>query len=215
MKKLSIFTIACCAVFSLIAPSQAQVELTSNGDFEAGDVSDWTSFPTATSTFAATNAPADVFDGGFSGTIANTDPASAAVVKQANLGIGTVNPGDLITISFWAKGNYANGGVSFAEFFSEVDGGGTSKAEILGGGPLFGGASSATYQPFSFMTTAGPDVSGGVTLQFTATTGGAAGSSAELFIDNVSVSVPGAIPEPGSMALLSLLGLGAATIRRR
>ncbi len=65
---------------------------------------------------------------------ANLDPGllrCGIVIKQANRGIGLVNPGDEVTISFDYRGTTSAGGVIFAEFFSELSGGGTSKAEIL------------------------------------------------------------------------------------
>lgn len=182
------------------------LELTSNGGFEAGDTSDWVSFPTGNSTFGVTG---DANSGVFAGELINLASGSAAVIKQANLGIGLVNPGDEITVSFSAKGEGVAGGVSFAEFFSELDGGGTSAAEIFTGAPLL---LTDQYQDFMFTTTAGPDVSGGVTLQLTATTGANIGSTMSLFIDDVSVSI--AIPEP-STTLLAGLGLLAGAVRRR
>ena len=194
------------AVCALLTPSLASaIELATNGGFETGDTSGWTEFPTANSTF---NITSDSNSGAWAAEVFNNDSASAAVVKQANVGIGVVNPGDEVTISFAAKGSFAEGGVSFAEFFSEIDGGGTSSSEILSGGPL---ALTDQYQDFVFTTTAGADVSGGVSLQFTATTGGAPGSTAVVFIDDVSISV---VPEP-STALLAGLGLVAGFVRRR
>ena len=92
-----------------------------------------------------------------------------------------------VTISFDAKGSLAAGGVAFAEFFSELDGGGVSASEILGGGPLT--LNPDTYTNFTFETTTGPDVSGGVTVQLTATTGGDPASSALVFYDNLTVVI--------------------------
>ena len=187
-------------------------ELTSNGGFEAGDLSGWADFTgTADPGFPGTfNISTDPNTGSFAGEVFNNQLASSAVVKQANLGIGLVQPGDEIEISFAAKGDFLIGGVLVAEFFSELDGGGVSSAEILGGQPLFF-ASQAEYQTFTFTTIAGPDVSGGVTVQFAAITGGAAGSLALAFIDDVSVRI---IPAPAGVAAFGLAGLAAARRRR-
>ncbi|MFT5424594.1 MAG: hypothetical protein ACI89L_002390, partial [Phycisphaerales bacterium] len=159
------------------ASSSAQFELTTNGGFETGDTSGWEYFPTPASTFFADGS--DSHTGTFMGSLENLTEGTAAVIKQANMGVGIVTPGEVITISFWAKSINGIGGVNFAEFFSELDGGGTSKSEILGGAPLF--APSDVWTFYSFTTTAGPDVGGGVTLQLTSTTGAIIGSTSQFF----------------------------------
>ena len=77
------------------------------------------------------------------------------------------------------------GGVVFAEFFSELSGGGTSKAEIFTGGPL---TPDPDWTSYSFNTTLGPDVSGGVTLQLKASCGPVPGCGVDVFFDNVSIT---------------------------
>jgi hypothetical protein len=186
------------------------LELTTNGGFEFGDTSSWQSFPSPNSTFVVST---DANSGMFSGELENLASTSAAVIKQANLGVGVVNPGDAITISFAAKGTLGVGGVIFAEFFSEIAGGGTSAAQILGGGPL---NITGSWQTFNFMTVAGPNVSGGVTLQFAAATGAIIGSTAEVLIDDASVSLavsgplnycgPAVVNSSGASAVMSATG---------
>ncbi|MFT4543345.1 MAG: hypothetical protein ACI841_004771 [Planctomycetota bacterium] len=156
-------------------------DLTVNGDFETGDTSSWTSFPTASSSFAVTS---DANSGSWAGEIHNSAGTSAHVVKQANIGIGTVTPGATIDISFAAKGVGVLGGVAFAELFSEISGGGVSSAVLLGGAPI---AVTGSWQTFNYTATAGGDVSGGITLQFAVVTGADIGSEMELFIDDVTV----------------------------
>jgi hypothetical protein len=200
----------CISAFAILAAASTAmggIELTTNGGFEAGDTSGWQYFATPASTFGVDST--SPYAGGFNGNLENLTEGSAALIKQANMGIGLVNPGDEITISFWAKNINGVGGVNFAEFFSEVDGGGVSSSQILGGAPLFASATEWTF--YQFTTFAGPDVSGGVTLQFTATTGAVIGSTSQLLIDDVSVTV---IPAPGAMALLGLGGLMAGRRRR-
>jgi MYXO-CTERM domain-containing protein len=85
----------------------------------------------------------------------------------------------------------------------------TTPSEILGGGPL---ALTDTYQTFHFSVVAGPDVSGGITLQFAAVTGADAGSVSVLFLDDASVTV---VPAPPAAGALGLAGLVGCTRRRR
>jgi hypothetical protein len=155
-----------------------------NFGFEAGDASEWQYSPTASGSLVIDDFGQS--QGIYSAELFNNFPSSGAVLKKANLGIGVVNPGDEITITFDARGFGSNGGVAFAEFLSELDGGGTSSSVILGGVPL---PVTGQWAPFSFTVTAGPDVSGGVTVQFVAVTGGDPNSSMELYVDNLSVVV--------------------------
>jgi hypothetical protein len=108
------------------------------------------------------------------------------------------------------------GGVAFAEFFTELEGGGTSSAQLLGGAPLAINADPEVWTTFNFTVFAGPDVSGGITLQLGATTGPAGGTS--MFYDNVSVSVfslNNVVPEPTTLMLAAAGALGVVAIRRR
>ena len=193
------------------AASAATVNVAVNGGFETGDFSGWTQFPSGTQTvggFAPT-------EGAFAAELLNNNPGSASLIKNANIGIGVVTPVAPVTISFDARGATNAGGVAFAEFFSELSGGGVSATEILGGAPLALNADPAAWTSFTFNTITGPDVSGGVTLQLTATTGADPSSSAQIFYDNVRVSVAGVVPEPGSLAVLCLGSVGIVLRRRR
>jgi len=192
-----------------LAANAAALELAVNGGFETGDTTSWTPFVDSPSTFSAEGT--SPHSGSFNGKIENVVSGSAALVKQANVGVGIVTPMQDITINFWARGSAEAGGVHFAELFSELDGGGTSKSEILSGGPLFP-PSDTVWTEYTFNTTLGSDVSGGVTLQFNAATGANIGSTATFEIDDVSISV---VPEPASLALLGFAGLALVSRRRR
>jgi hypothetical protein len=165
-------------------------ELTVNGDFEAGNTSGWEFFSND-GTFAATMAQSN--GGLWSGNLVASVPAgggppSFPVIKQANIGIGTVQPNSTATISFDLFGSVSGaGGVFFAEFFSELTGGGVSSSVILGGGPLF---PNGTWTTYTFNTPTGNDVSGGVTLQLKADCGANPGCTVDAYIDNVSVTTP-------------------------
>ena len=129
---LPLALLSCSTAFGLCLASFSG-ELAMNGGLETGDTTSWEYFPSPNSTFMVTT---DSNSGGFAGQVFNPDQAAAAVIKQANLGVGVVNPGDAISISFAAKGSGMAGGISFAEFFSEIAGGGVSSSEILSGAPL-------------------------------------------------------------------------------
>lgn len=209
IKPLSFALLSLAIAFAPNSQLEADLLLTTNGDFESGDTTGWTSFAMGSQTFDVTN---DAANGSSAGLLTNLIDGQPLVVKQANLGVGVVVVGETVSISFDAKGEGVLGGVAFAEFFSEIDGGGTSSAEILGGGPL---ALTNTYQTFNFTATTGTDISGGVTLQFNAATGANIGSTSTLFIDNVSVSVVRAVPEPGSAIVIGLVAIGILSNRRR
>ncbi len=202
MKNLRTPIVAATALL-LCSGAASAIELTTNGGFETGDFTGWEQFPNGGSQVISTDNPSS---GTYSANLTSDGPFNS-LIKNANIGIGQVTPGQEITISFDMRGVTQNGGVVFAEFFSELDGGGVSSAEILGGGPLFGTADWVTYM---FTTTAGPDVSGGVTLQLGAVCGAGAGCLADVFFDNVSVSIA-PIPVPAAVWLfgsaLGLLGL--------
>ena len=207
MKKHYLITLAAGSLALLGTASAANLAM--NGDFESGDTSGWTSFPSGSSTFVITG---DSHAGSSAGQVTNLAMGSAAIIKQANVGIGLVGPGDQIEISFFAKGSGVAGGVQFAELFSEISGGGVSSSVILGGAPLF---LTSTYTQYTFTTTAGPDVSAGVTLQFNAATGATVGSTSEMFIDNVQITNLSAVPEPSSSVLAGLCGVLMLARRRR
>ena len=218
-KSLSMAT-AVIATLLFAAPASAAgtIELTTNGGFETGDYTGWQQFGTSGNpTAPGIPGPSDQQSivspgstGNFAALIDNNLGFGNSLIKQANIGIGQVSPGQKIYIQFDARGTFATpGGVAFAEFFTELAGGGTSAAEILGGAPLAINSDPNVWTTFNFETIAGPDVSGGVTLQLGATTGPVGGTV--MYYDNASVKI---VPEPGSLAALVVGGLGFVARRR-
>lgn len=199
-------TIALTVLAITAGTATAGINVVNNGDFETGDYTGWETLPSGNSFFGMDTATP--YAGNFSANFDNQASGSAALIKQSGMGAGLINAGDEITISFWAKDLNGPGGVNFCEFFSINDAGGVTGGGILGGAPLFAGAD---WTFFSFTTNAAADVSGGVTIQFTASTGAFDGSTSEFFLDDVMVTV---VPAPTSVALLGLGGL-VATRRRR
>jgi hypothetical protein len=182
-----VFIVAAAAIVLCAGVAQADpVELAVNGGFETGTFDGWTVYPSSPGNINIAT-PGSV--GAFAAYLNNAVAPSAALIKNANLGVGLVVPAEVITISFDARGMLGIGGVAFAEFFSEISGGGVSKSQILGNAPLALDSNPDTWKHFTFTTTAGPIVSGGVTLQLSATTGAILGSTAQIYYDNVSVTV--------------------------
>jgi len=168
----------------------ADGELAVNGDFENGDLTGWTIFDGTNSTnggsIVVSTPGAD--GSGSAGNVNISGGIGNPTLKQANLGVGTVTAGQTVTITFDWKGTAADGGVPDAQLFSELSGGGVSAAEVILSGASPVPAAWTTVGPLDI--TVGPDVSGGVTLQFTAICGGVATCVSDLFFDNVSIKVP-------------------------
>jgi beta-glucanase (GH16 family) len=162
-------------------------EIAVNGGFETGDLSNWALFPASADPNEQTVVTTNPRTGTYAGRLNNTTPGTASVIKQANL--MPVSVGQTATVSFSARGSFGVGGVAFAEFFAELDGGGASSNQILGGGPLALDADPNVWADFEFVIPISTDVSGGVTLQLTATTGGDAASFADVYYDDISVVI--------------------------
>jgi hypothetical protein len=156
------------------------VDLATNGDFETGDFTCWQEFPNG-----GTISLSDPQNGSlFSGNLDASGMAVGVTLKQANLGAGELTPGQTIRVTFDWKGTDAIGGVVDIRLFSELGTGGVSKEDIILSGASFP-AAWVTVGPVDITT--GSDVSGGVTLQFTAACGADSGCVSTIDIDNVSI----------------------------
>jgi hypothetical protein len=193
--------VACVGMVSSVGA--LPIEMTTNGDFETGDLTGWTLFPSASGSQDVTTV--NPKSGTYAGEIINLTSGSASLWKQANLYAGFLTPFQEVTVSFDARGSGSPGGIGFAELFSELDGGGVSKAEILGGTPLNINVDPDVWTSFSFTTTLGSIVDGGVTLQLTSTTPADGGATMTMWYDNVSV-MGDVVPEPASLAMIGLGG---------
>jgi hypothetical protein len=166
-------------------------DLTTNGNFETGDFSNWT-----------------VTENGGSITADNTqDSGSEWVAKLvtgngnptltvAGLAAGTVMTNDPIDISFDMCGTlYGVSGQFRPSLLSERGGDSGATLEIL-----------QTFNPpdmpsvwtrYNYSVAAGADVTGGVSVQFDAVCGAVAGCGGDIYIDNVSVTIGGGVA-PGA-----------------
>jgi len=206
--------IAVAVAMTMSAGAAQAVELAVNGGFETGDFTGWTQFPQSGGQVVSTINPSS---GSYSGNLTievGTGPVDN-VIKQANLAAGSIAPGALVDISFDMRGTlFGDGGVVFAQFFSELDGGGVSDEQFLGGGPLIPNETWTTYT-FNDLV-AGPDVSGGITLQLKAGCGAVASCGADVFFDNVSISADvSAIPVPAAVWLFGSGLVGLVGVARR
>lgn len=211
LKKLVKASLFAVAVAGVSVGASASTELTSNGNFETGTFAGWTTFPGGVQSIVS---PGGFDAPGSAAKLSATGSAAFTLIKQANLYAGFLTPGQEVTVSFDAKGSFSPGGVFFAEVFGELSGGGTSSSVILSGGPLF----PTVWTSYSFTTTLGGDVSGGVTAQFKVANGAVEGAFSELMLDNVSVmGAVTAVPEPEAYAMLlaGLACVGGIARRRR
>ena len=196
MTKKTITALAVALSMFAGASQAAITDIAVNGDFETGDFTGWVQFPgslgEAGQTIVAGNP-------GSAARLLETAPA-ANIIKHANLLPGEWTEGQQIDIQFDIRGTAGAGGVLFAEMFSELEGGGTSKSEILGGGPLFPNADPNVWTTYNFSSTVGPDSSGGITLQFNSACAPVVDCIADYTIDNVIINADIVGPPTGNSA---------------
>jgi hypothetical protein len=198
------------------AAQAAVQDIAVNGGFETGDFTGWTQFPNGgIQTITDVNPSSGTYAANLNVPVrSQTDPAVDNLIKNANLSAGLLTPGADITVTWDMRGSLEGaGGVVFVELFSELSGGGASKAEIYTGGPIF---PTTDWQSFIWNTTLGPDVSGGVTLQLKSSCGPVEGCGVDAYFDNITITTDvSAVPVPAAVWLFGSGLVGLVGVARR
>jgi hypothetical protein len=168
-----------------------------NPGFSTGDLTDWTPIN------ATTGAAVSVIPTGGNPTdyawLNNTVEAYNLALSQTTPNGSVVGAGVTVDYSFdLLGGSQAAGGVDFIHIFDENSSGGVISQGPGLLGPYFPPASSWTTYTGSFTTVAGSDH---LYIEFDATTGANAGSTDQMGVDNVVVTVA---PEPMSISYIAI-----------
>jgi hypothetical protein len=192
-------------------------ELAVNGGFETGDLTGWTIFD---STNSGNGGLITVTSPGSSSTFAGNTNANDPLpgighnpaLKQANVGIGLLTPGQAVTVSFDWRADAVD--VVYAALHSEQAGGGASSTATL----LDGTSGPGSWTPFSQVVILGSDVTEGISLELVAICGGVPGCVSNIYWDNISITADIAtVPVPAAAWLFgsALLGLGGVARKRK
>jgi hypothetical protein len=189
---MALKSIILAAAFAVGLSSSASADLVTNGGFETGDFTGWTVNTTDFSFVGVdNNAPHSGTYGAYVGSLDNT------TISQS---IATV-AGQTYTVSFWLMAESDLFGAATPNSFSASFGGVTLLS--------LQDAQAFDYKFYTFDVTASQN---GSLLSFV-------GNDAPAFLDldDVSVSVTAAVPEPTTwaMLLLGFAGVGFMTYRRK
>ena len=159
----------------------ASGDVAENGGFETGNLDGWAVYKNG-GIIEADNTQSN--GGTWSAKIVASSPAGLnPTLKQERKGAGSVAVGDIVQIKFDYKGSAAAGGIYSIQSFVEAESG-VNQTEVFSVTP------TEAWQTFTttYTVNAG-DVSGGITMEFTAICGGDAACNSTLILDNVSVTL--------------------------
>ena len=176
----------CLATVALIVSMAAHANLVVNGGFETGDFTGWTQFGDPGFTGVDSLAPQSGFYAAFAGSVGATGGIFQTLATT---------PGGAYVVDFWLQNEADVVGQSSPNFFS-FSWGGVDEL-VLTDAPAFG------YTHFSFLLLA---TSASTDLRFTF-------EHTPAFWDLDTVSA--VVPEPGTLALVTLAGGLVALTRRR
>lgn len=194
----------------LIGNTALAQNLIQNPSFATGDLTDWTPLG-ATSGATVSVIPTGGDPTGDYAWLNNTLEANNLALSQVTPNGSAVGAGITVNYSFdLLGGNQAAGGVDFIHIFDENASGGVISQGPGLLGPYFPSASSWTPYSGSFTTVAGSDH---LYIEFDATTGANTGSTDQMGVDNVMLSIT-PVPEPMTLSLAAMGMFGFWAFRR-
>ncbi|HTS18808.1 MAG TPA: PEP-CTERM sorting domain-containing protein [Verrucomicrobiae bacterium] len=199
--------VVAAAALMFVAGQVFAANLVSNPGFDTGDLTGWSAGGVASGATITV-----IPTGGNPGDYAwlnNTLEPSNLYLYQATAAGSAVGAGLTVSYSFdLLGGNQAAGGVDYIHIEDENASGGVIGQTILG--PYFPSASGWTPYSGTYTTVANSDH---MYVEFDASTGANAGSTDQMGVDNVVLSV---VPEPTTLTLVALGMVGAVLgLRKR
>ncbi|MFO0792113.1 MAG: PEP-CTERM sorting domain-containing protein [Pirellulales bacterium] len=204
--------------------SSASANVLLNSSFENGtgaDATDWSEIvggPAGTVARTSGMATAGSFAAHMAFDHINHPAAGGAYFIEQNQGANTINNADNFDLTFDAKADstdFTGLNMFYQLLWLDQDGshGGGVKGETLKS--LVDAGIGTSYKTFSLLNINAPDGADSFLLRFQVSAGAVSGIANGLWVDNASLSVVGAVPEPASIGLLAIGSLLTLARRRR
>jgi len=160
-------------------------ELATNGDIESGDLTCFDVFTDFGGVATADDTENHTDGGTWSIHAVSNGNRASTVIKQSFLAAGTVENGDTIDVSFWMKGTAGAGGVINPKVIAEGAGDAAVGFELVPNIPVPG----ADWTLHSYSQLVNADVTRGVTFEIAVVCADIAECTADVFIDDISVTI--------------------------